>query len=123
MDKLTKLIEVELTRLFPRGPKFIVAKYENRFTIMFTIDEESKMMQLYRKSIIEEKLEGMKPFLPMNNITVTYRTPKTIEDDDILKVSGVPVYYLGNDDTQSIFSEKYEVLTNTTTKKWEDYII
>ena len=123
MDKLTNLIEVQLTRLFPRGPKFIVAKYENRFTIMFTIDEESKMMQLYRKSIIEEKLEGLKPFLPMNNISVTYHIPKTIEDKDILTVSGVPVYYLGNDDTQSIFSEKYEVLTSTTTKKWDDYIL
>ena len=123
MDKLTNLIEVQLTRLFPRGPKFIVAKYENRFTIMFTLDEESKMMQLYRKSIIEEKLEGLKPFLPMNNISVTYHITKTIEDKDILTVSGVPVYYLGNDDTQSIFSEKYEVLTNTTTKKWDDYIV
>ena len=123
MDKLTKLIEVELTRLFPRGPKFIVAKYENRFTIMFTIDEESKMMQLYRKSIVEEKLEGLRPFLPMNNITVTYHTPNTIDADDILTVSGVPVYYLGNDDTQSIFSEKYEVLTTTTTKMWDDYIL
>ena len=123
MDKLTNLIEVQLTRLFPRGPKFIVAKYENRFTIMFTLDEESKMMQLYRKSIIEEKLEGLNPFLPMNNISVTYHITKTIEDKDILTVSGVPVYYLGNDNTQSIFSEKYEVLTNTTTKKWEDYIL
>ncbi len=125
MDKLTKLLEEQLTRLFPRGPKFIVAKYENRFTIMFTIDEESKMMQLYRKSIIEEKLEGMKPFLPMNNITVTYHTPKTIEDesDFIRTACGVPVYYLGNDETQSIFSEKYEVLTTTTTKKWDDYIL
>ena len=45
------------------------------------------------------------------------------EDKDILTVSGVPVYYLGNDDTQSIFSEKYEVLTSTTTKKWDDYIL
>ncbi len=123
MDKLTKLLEEQLTRLFPRGPKFIVAKYENRFIIMFTIDEESKMMQLYRKSIVEEKLEGLRPFLPMNNITVTYHTPKTIEVDDILTVSGVPVYYLGNDDAQSIFSEKYEVLTTTTTKKWDDYIV
>jgi hypothetical protein len=81
------------------------------------------MMQLYRKSIVEEKLEVLRPFLPMNNITVTYHIPKTIEADDILTVSGVPVYYLGNDNTQSIFSEKYEVLTTTTTKMWDDYIL
>ncbi len=72
MDKLTKLIEVELTRLFPKGPKFIVTKYENRFTIMFTIHEVSKMMRLYRKGIIEEKLEGLRPFLPMSNIIIEY---------------------------------------------------
>ena len=48
---------------------------------------------------------------------------RRFEDKDILTVSGVPVYYLGNDDTQSIFSEKYEVLTSTTTKKWDDYIL
>lgn len=39
---------------------------------MFTIHEVSKMMELYRKGIIEEKLEGLRPFLPMGNIIIEY---------------------------------------------------